>query len=63
MKAGRLFRIGADVTPDTLDRYGLDICVTNGGNSKRPTRAQRQELERAVDLAVASLDDAFGQFM
>ena len=60
MKAGRLVRIGVDVWPGFIERYCPDMRTTSLG-SQLLTRAERRELRKAIDVALASLDEAFAQ--
>jgi len=60
MKAGRLIRIGVDVWPGFVERYCPDVRTTSF-DSQTLTRSERRELRKAIDSALASLDELFGQ--
>jgi hypothetical protein len=62
MKAGRLIRIGVDVWPGFVERYCPDVRTTSF-DSQTLTRSERRELRKAIDSALASLDELFGQVM
>lgn len=60
MKAGHLIRIGVGVWPGLVERYCPEFRPTSF-DSQTLTRSEKRELRKAIDVALASLDDVFRQ--